>query len=50
MNERKDYNHNQNHIQNHRLIKIQEHARNSFGLLPLGYCERKTHKSWKDDI
>ena len=21
-----------------------EHARNSFGLLPQGFCERKTHK------
>ena len=26
------------------------HARNSFGLLPQGYCERKTPKSWKNDI
>ena len=25
-------------------------ARNSFGLLSQGYCERKLPKSWKDDI
>ena len=29
---------------------IQRLRRNSFGLLPQGYCERNTHKSWKDDI
>ena len=27
-----------------------ECARNSFGLLSQGYCERKTPKSCKDDI
>ena len=26
------------------------HARNSFEFLPKGICERKTPKSWKDDI
>ena len=26
------------------------HASNSFGLLPQGYCERRTPKYWKDDI
>ena len=27
-----------------------EYARNSFGLLPQGYCEWKAPESWKDDI
>ena len=26
-----------------------QNARNSSGRLPHGYCERTTHKSWKDD-
>ena len=30
--------------------KKREHVRNSFGILPQGYCERKTTKSTKDDI
>ena len=25
-------------------------ARNSFGLLPQGYCEQKTPKCWKDSV
>ena len=42
------------HILYHRLITIQiEHYMSSFqdlGVLPQGYCEIKTPKSWKDDI